>query len=211
MPPCPTTPRPRRSPGSLPEPAAYARSFPSCGPSSAWTAGNALTASGVSGLTGVAFPYAEFAEQAESQAKELGMSAEIVQFVGQAGPYLTAALGAYGAGVLTRAENAAVEATANVGRRMLQSVWRRRDEQGRAELEAAVQDAAEATDDEDAAAAMRQQLKRAVREDAELLRELTALLPSAGGPVTVTASGERSIAAQTIGIAVTGDNATLRP
>ncbi|MGW1545001.1 hypothetical protein ACWCPM_33135 [Streptomyces sp. NPDC002309] len=139
------------------------------------------------------------------------MSAEIVQFVGQAGPYLTAALGAYGAGVLTRAENAAVEATANVGRRMLQSVWRRRDEQGRAELEAAVQDAAEATDDEDAAAAMRQQLKRAVREDAELLRELAALLPSAGGPVTVTASGERSIAAQTIGIAVTGDNATLRP
>ncbi|MEU9289401.1 hypothetical protein AB0D57_33220 [Streptomyces sp. NPDC048275] len=139
------------------------------------------------------------------------MSAEIVQFVGQAGPYLTAALGAYGAGVLTRSENAAVEATANVGRRMLQAVWRRRDEQGRAELEAAVQDAAEETGDEDAAAALRQQIKRAVREDAELLRELAELLPAAGGPVTVTASGERSIAARTIGTAITGDNATLRP
>ncbi|WP_328890513.1 hypothetical protein [Streptomyces sp. NBC_00316] len=139
------------------------------------------------------------------------MSAEIVQFMGQAGPYLTAALGAYGAGVLTRTENAAVDATANVGRRILQSVWRRRGEQGRAELEAAVQDAAEATDDEDAAAALRQQIRRAVREDAELLRELAELLPAAGGPVTVTASGERSIAAQTIGTAVTGDNATLRP
>ncbi|MDH6217976.1 hypothetical protein [Streptomyces pseudovenezuelae] len=137
------------------------------------------------------------------------MSAEIVQFVGQAGPYLTAALGAYGAGVLTRTENAAVDATANVGRRMLQSVWRRRDEQGRAELEAAVQDAAEAVDDEDAAAALRQQLRRAVREDAELLRELAGLLPSVAGPVTVTASGERSIAAQTIGTAVTGDNVSL--
>ncbi|MET7859925.1 hypothetical protein ABZS81_22445 [Streptomyces sp. NPDC005318] len=139
------------------------------------------------------------------------MSAEIVQFMGQAGPYLTAALGAYGAGVLTRTENAAVDATANVGRRILQSVWRHRGEQGRAELEAAVQDAAEATDDEDAAAALRQQIRRAVREDAELLRELADLLSAAGGPMTVTASGERSIAAQTIGTAVTGDNATLRP
>ncbi|NGO15321.1 hypothetical protein G5C60_49015 [Streptomyces sp. HC44] len=141
------------------------------------------------------------------------MSAEIVQFMGQAGPYLTAALGAYGAGVLTRTENAAVEATANVGRRMLQAVWRRRDEQGRAELEAAVQDAADESEseDDDAAAALRQQIKRAVREDAELLRELAELLPAAGGPVTVTASGERSIAAQRIGTAITGDNTTVNP
>lgn len=138
------------------------------------------------------------------------MSAEIVQFMGQAGPCLTAALGAYGTGVLARTEDAAVEATANVGRRMLQAVWRRRDEQGRAELEAAVQDAAEDAEDSDAAAALRQQIRRTVREDAELLRELAALLP-VGGPVTVTASGERSIAAQTIGTAVTGDNATLGP
>ncbi|NEB00360.1 hypothetical protein [Streptomyces sp. SID13726] len=139
------------------------------------------------------------------------MSAEIVQFVGQAGPYLTAALGAYGAGVLTRTENAAVDATANVGRRMLQSLWRRRDEQGRAELEAAVQDAAEEDGDGDAAAALRQQFRRALREDAELLRELVALLPAGAGQVTVTASGERSIAAQTIGTAITGDNTTLGP
>ncbi|MER6530604.1 hypothetical protein [Streptomyces sp. NPDC001508] len=141
------------------------------------------------------------------------MSAEIVQFMGQAGPYLTAALGAYGTGVLTRAEDAAVEATANVGRRMLRAVWRSRDEQGRAELETAVQDAAEEAGDAeaaDAAAALRRQIRRTVREDAGLLRELAALLP-AGGPVTVTASGERSIAARTIGTAVTGDNTRLGP
>ncbi|MGW1489964.1 hypothetical protein [Streptomyces sp. NPDC002402] len=137
------------------------------------------------------------------------MSTEIVQYVAQAGPFLTAALGAYGAGVLTRAESAAVEGTANVGRRMLQAAWRRRGEEGRAALEAAVQDAADAPEDEDAAAALRQQIKRALREDEELLRELVGLLPA--GPVTVTASGERSIAAQTIGTAVTGDNATVRP
>ncbi|MFF5607668.1 hypothetical protein ACFY65_15035 [Streptomyces cellulosae] len=135
------------------------------------------------------------------------MSAEIVQFAGQMSPYLTAALGAYGAGVLTRAENAAVDATANAGHRLLQAVWRRRDEQGRADLEAAVQDAADEPEDADAAAALRHQIKRALREDAELLRELTEMLPAACSPgVTVTASGDRSIAAGgNIGFAVTGD------
>lgn len=140
------------------------------------------------------------------------MSAEIGQFVGQASPYLTAAVVAYGTGVLTRAESAAVEATANIGRRMLQAVWHRRDEQGRAELESAVTDAAEEPSDEDAAASLRQQIKRALREDAELLRELAGLLPSGsggGGGVTVTASGTRAIAAGgNIGIAITGDGHT---
>ncbi|MCX4973241.1 hypothetical protein [Streptomyces sp. NBC_00620] len=139
------------------------------------------------------------------------MSAEIVQLVGQAGPYLTTAVGAYGVAVLTRAEDAAVDATANLGRRMLQAVWRRRDAQGRAELEAAVQDTADAPGDEDAAAALRQQIKRALREDAELLAELARILPVGGETVNVTASGERSIAAKTIGTAVTGDNTTIRP
>lgn len=139
------------------------------------------------------------------------MSAEIVQFLGQAAPYLTAALGAYGAGVLTRTEGAAVEATANVGRRLLQAVWRRRNEEGRAALEAAVHDASSEPEDDDAAAALRQQIKRALREDRELLLELTRLLPAVHAPMTVIASGQRAIAAQTITTAVTGDNATTQP
>ncbi|UZJ30369.1 hypothetical protein [Streptomyces endophytica] len=139
------------------------------------------------------------------------MSTEIVQLVEQAAPYLSSAVSAYGAAVLTRAENAAVESTANLGRRILQIVWRRRDQQGQAQLEAAVQDAADAPDDEDAAAALRQQIKRALRDDTELLSELARMLPVAGGTVNVTASGERSIAAKTIGTAVTGDNTTIKP
>ncbi|MCX5247858.1 hypothetical protein OG895_22035 [Streptomyces sp. NBC_00201] len=139
------------------------------------------------------------------------MSAEIVQLVEQTGPYLTAAVGAYGMGVLARAEDAAVDATANLGQRILQVVWQRRDAQGRAELEAAVQDTAEAPDDADAAAALRQQIKRALRDDAELLAELARILPVGEGTVNVTASGERSIAAKTIGTAVTGDNTTITP
>ncbi|MFF5256707.1 hypothetical protein ACFY4K_32320 [Streptomyces leeuwenhoekii] len=134
-----------------------------------------------------------------------------MQLVEQAGPYLTTAVSAYGAAVFTRAESAAVDASANLGQRILQAVWRRRGEQGRAELEAAVQDAAESPEDPDAAAAVRQQVKRALREDVELRTELARMLPAAGETVNVTASGERSIAAKTITTAVTGDNTTIQP
>ncbi|MFF2011588.1 hypothetical protein ACFVWY_21270 [Streptomyces sp. NPDC058195] len=139
------------------------------------------------------------------------MSAEIVELVEQTGPYLTAAVGAYGVGVLTRAESAAVDATANLGRRILQAVWSRRGERGQAELESAVADVEADPADGDAAAALRQQIKRALREDAELLAELAGLMPAASATVNVTASGERSIAAQRIGTASTGDQVTIKP
>jgi hypothetical protein len=137
---------------------------------------------------------------------------EIVELIEQATPYLSAAVAAYGAAVLRRAEDAAVgvavEGTAGLGQRILQLVWRRRDEEGRAALEGAVQTAAEEPDDADAAGALRHQLKRALQEDAELARELAALLPAQGG-VTVNVSGARAIGAQHIGIAASGDNTTI--
>ncbi|MBL1068140.1 hypothetical protein [Streptomyces sp. 7-21] len=138
------------------------------------------------------------------------MSGEAVQLVEQAAPYLLSAVSAYGMAVFSRAENAAADATANLGRRILRAVWRRRDEQGRQELEAAVRDAAETPEDADAAAAVRQQVKRALREDAELRAELARLLPAAGETVRVTASGERSIAAKTITTAITGDHTRIQ-
>ncbi|WP_225849235.1 hypothetical protein [Streptomyces sp. HPF1205] len=153
------------------------------------------------------------------------MSAEIVQLVEQAGPYVSAAIGAYGAAVLSRAENAVVSAadaaadvaadaaadvTARLGRRILQAVWRRRDEGGRTALASAVGDAVQEPDDADAAGALRQQIKRALREDPELAREVAGMLPATGG-VTVNVSGERAIGAQHIGVAVSGDNATVHP
>ncbi|WP_328944870.1 hypothetical protein OG259_28670 [Streptomyces sp. NBC_00250] len=78
-------------------------------------------------------------------------------------------------------------------------------------MEAAVHDASSEPEDDDAAAALRQQIKRALREDRELLLELTRLLPAVHAPMTVIASGQRAIAAQTITTAVTGDNATTQP
>ncbi|MFJ4712807.1 hypothetical protein [Streptomyces sp. NPDC088785] len=134
------------------------------------------------------------------------MSAEIVQLVEQAGPYLTAAVGTYGAAVLTRAQDAAADATATLGQRILQTVWRRRDGAGQAELERVVDEAADEQDESYSAAVLSRLLRRALQDDAELRAELSAMLPPPGaGSVVITASGERSIAAQHIGTAITGD------
>ncbi|GJF29881.1 hypothetical protein KNE206_25810 [Kitasatospora sp. NE20-6] len=134
------------------------------------------------------------------------MSAEITDLVSQASPYVTAALTAYGSAVLTRAENAAADATANLGRRILQAIWHRRPEPEQAKLEEAVQEAAEEINNEDATAALRQQIKRALRDDVDLRNEFAQLLPpQAPGTVTITASGERAIAGHAITTAITGD------
>ncbi|MET9445673.1 hypothetical protein [Streptomyces cinerochromogenes] len=140
------------------------------------------------------------------------MDAEIVQLAEAAGPFLMTAAGAYGAAVLSRTEDAAADATVNVGRRILQAVWRHRDEAGQAALEAAVTDVGNDPEDSDAAAALRQQIKRALRDDAELRAELAALLPAtAPGAVTINATGDRNNVAHTIGTAVSGDIAMPRP
>lgn len=137
------------------------------------------------------------------------VSAEIAQWVQQAGPAVTAAVGAYGAAVLTRAQDAAADATVGLGQRILQAVWRRGDEAGRAELERVVDEAADEQDDTYTTAVLSRLLKRALQDDAELRTELAAMLPApAAGTVTITASGERSIAAQHIGTAITGDGHT---
>ena len=134
------------------------------------------------------------------------MSAEVVQLVEQAGPYLTAAVGAYGAAVLPRAQDVAADATVGLGQRILQAVWHRRDEVGRAELERVVDEAADEQDDAYTRAVLSRLLRRTLQDDPGLREELAALLPApAAGTVTITASGERAIAAQHIGTAITGD------
>ncbi|WP_330308117.1 MULTISPECIES: hypothetical protein [unclassified Streptomyces] len=120
------------------------------------------------------------------------VDAEIVQLLEQAGPYLTAAVGAYGAAVLTRAEDTAAEATVTLGRRILRAVWSRRDEPGRAALEQAVAEAADEPDDLDAAAMLRRQLKQALREDAELRTELAEMLRTAATTVGGVWAGDHS-------------------
>ncbi|WP_406355204.1 hypothetical protein OHB56_22155 [Streptomyces sp. NBC_01635] len=137
------------------------------------------------------------------------VNAEIVQWVQQAGPAVTAAVSAYGAAVLTRAEDAAADSTVSLGQRILQSVWRRRDETGRAELERVVDEAADERDDTYTTAVLSRLLKHALQNDSQLREELAAMLPTpAAGTVNITASGTRSIAGQHIGTAITGDGHT---
>ncbi|MEU6656855.1 hypothetical protein ABZ904_48060 [Streptomyces sp. NPDC046900] len=135
------------------------------------------------------------------------VSPEITQWVQQASPAVTAAASAYGASVLTRAQDAAADATVGLGQRILQAVWQRRDDAGRAEMERVVDEAADEQDDAYTSAVLSKLLKRALQDDPELRKELVGMLP-APAAVTITASGERSIAAQHIGTAITGDGHT---
>jgi hypothetical protein len=69
-------------------------------------------------------------------------------------------------------------------------------------------DAAEVPDDPDAVAAFRHQLKKLLTNDEALAREVGLLLDEAKvGNVTITASGERSVAGQNITdtVIITGD------
>ncbi|WP_245694437.1 hypothetical protein [Streptomyces abyssalis] len=110
--------------------------------------------------------------------------------------------------MLTRAQDAAADATVNLGQRVLQTVWRRGDEQGRAELEQVVDDAADEQDEAYTRAVLSRLLKRALQDDPQLWEELSAMVPAPASRVNVTASGERSIAGQHIGTAITGDGHT---
>lgn len=123
-------------------------------------------------------------------------------------PYITAAVGAYGAAVLTRAEEQAAEATVSFGQRVLRRLVRRGGTEQQA-VTGAVTELAGAPDDADLQAALRLAIRRALLADPQLLAEIDALprpVPPAGS-VTITASGARSVAAHTIrGNVTTGDN-----
>ncbi|MFE3578926.1 hypothetical protein [Streptomyces vinaceus] len=128
------------------------------------------------------------------------LSSEIV-------PFAVTAVSAYGASVLTRLEVAAADGTVALGYRIIQRLLGRRGERG--ELESAVSELAADPTDEDLQAVLRVRIKAAILADPELARELQGILRDAS--TSVTATGERSIAANVIsGIAVTGDSATIQ-
>ncbi|AUG76749.1 hypothetical protein CFP65_1878 [Kitasatospora sp. MMS16-BH015] len=130
------------------------------------------------------------------------LSAEVV-------PYLTAAAAAYGTAVLDRVEETAADATVSLGQRLLGRLLHRTE--SRPAVEAAVTELAEDPSDTDSQAALRVELRRLLRTDPALAEELTALLAQAAPNVTVTASGTRSVAAQTIsGTVNTGDRARIQ-
>lgn len=135
------------------------------------------------------------------------MSADLVPLLG---PYVTAAVGAYGTAVLARGQDAAADATVGLGRRILQRIF------GIRAAEEAPEVLAELADDpydEDLQAVLRVHIRKALAADEELSREIRAMLadaPAAETGVSVNAIGKRSIAAQTIlGNAATGDDVDI--
>ncbi|MET8702682.1 hypothetical protein ABZW10_28040 [Kitasatospora sp. NPDC004723] len=134
------------------------------------------------------------------------MSTESARLAEHAGPYLSAAVQEFGERALAESDETTRNATADLGRRIIRSALRHCTRSEKSALEDSVRDAAVHADDPDAIAALRYQIKRAMRENPELQEEVAALLaPATTGSITITASGERSIAAYTIGSAITGD------
>jgi hypothetical protein len=133
------------------------------------------------------------------------VDSELAVLIGEVSPYVTAAIGAYGGAVLAKANNQAADATVGLGRRMLQRIFGTR---AVGEAPQPVFDLAADPDDPDLQEALRVAICKMLATDAELKGDLRGML--AGAAVTVTASGERSIAAQTItGVASTGDDAMI--
>jgi hypothetical protein len=119
---------------------------------------------------------------------------------------VVAAVRAFGDRVLNQAQDDTAEATIGLGRRVLQKIFGTR--QAGEPLPGPVADAVADPQDEDAVAALRLAIRKALASDPQIRAEVEQMLAGAG--VTITASGERSIAAQNIaGIAITGDNATI--
>jgi hypothetical protein len=131
---------------------------------------------------------------------------ELAALAGEVSPYVTAAVGAYGGAVLARVRDKAADSTVGLGQRILQRIFGVRTA---GDVPQPVADLAADPGDPDLRAALRVSIRRMLAADAELARDLRVMLAGAAA-VTVTASGERSIAAQSItGVASTGDDAAI--
>ncbi|MFC7730661.1 hypothetical protein [Actinomadura keratinilytica] len=152
---------------------------------------------------------------------------DVVRLAAEVTPYVTAAAGAYGAGVLTRVGDRASEATADAavgwGRRLAQRIFgvrAREDEAAGGEddevvdgevVPEALADVIDDPDDADNQAALRKAIRKALAADAQLAGEVAELLAQAQrSGAQVTSYGDRSPATgANYGIIATGDSNTF--
>jgi hypothetical protein len=105
------------------------------------------------------------------------MAGEVATLVTEATPYMTAAVGAYGAAVLAKVRDDAADATVGLGRRLLQRVFGQHGEE-----ESLPQPLAELVaypDDADVLASLRLAIRRQLESDAAMLADIRTLLASA--------------------------------
>jgi hypothetical protein len=134
------------------------------------------------------------------------VSGEVVSLAAEVAPYASAAVGAYGGAVLAKVRDEAADATVGLGRRLLQRIFGTRQE-GEL-LPEPVADVVADPADEDALAALRLAIRKELAASPVLQNEVRGMLEQGG--VSVTAAGDRSVAAQVIsGVVATGDDATI--
>ncbi|WP_239561728.1 hypothetical protein [Micromonospora luteifusca] len=124
-------------------------------------------------------------------------------------PYVTAVVAAYGKETVAKIHDSVIDqasdATVGLGRRLLDRILRR--EESRPLIEGALVDVADG--EQDAEAALRLQIRKALTADPQLAEEVVGMLP--GGATHIEASGDRSIAiGHNSGVASTGDHAMIQ-
>jgi hypothetical protein len=105
------------------------------------------------------------------------MTAEIATLVAEATPYVTAAVGAYGAAVLAKARDDAADATVGVGRRLLQRVFGHLNEDEPLPMVLAA--LAADPNDVDALGMVRWAMRQALEADAPMLEQVKSILATA--------------------------------
>jgi hypothetical protein len=133
--------------------------------------------------------------------------------VGQAMPYLRAAIGAYGAAVLSTAEQSGDDKTVRVGRELLVSVYRGLKRRPRADFRLRLADMSRSQPDGGAMAALGSELFRILSADHAARDEFASILrsaPEAGGlaahrQVTVLGSAFIATSGDIGSVTFTGD------
>ena len=133
------------------------------------------------------------------------MDGDVAALAAQITPYMSAAAAAYGGAVLAKVRDDAADATVGLGHRLLQRIFgTRRDSDP---LPEPLADVVADLNDEEAVAELRLAVRRILAADEQLRADVASMVTSAG--MTFIASGERAVAAQQIGVAITGDNASI--
>lgn len=102
------------------------------------------------------------------------MSAELVQLASETMPYVTAAAGAYGGAVLTKAKEEAAGATVDLGRRLLQKIFGKH--RGDEEVPEVLADVIADPEDPDNVAALRKTIRKALESNESLATDVRTML-----------------------------------
>jgi hypothetical protein len=112
------------------------------------------------------------------------MAGEVVTLATEVTPYAAAALGAYGAAVLTKVKDELADATIGTGRRVLQRIFGRRDAEG--ELPPVMAEVIENPGDADYLGALRLAIRKALESDAVMQADVQEIIDGARPSISVT-------------------------